>query len=150
MVINSPYYSVYEELASPEQTATGKDVSNPLYGCDGLPKTVRVFQFTLDSSSEKLDWFLLHQGVCFTKVSTSPRVNHVVSFDAAVASSVSAPCIIAAGSIVAAGFMMLLLTLLLLLLNPLASYSFLLMATVPADYVPTGHVLISADRYRIC
>ncbi|GKB38455.1 hypothetical protein Tco_0883397 [Tanacetum coccineum] len=25
MVINSPYYSVYEELASPEQTATGKD-----------------------------------------------------------------------------------------------------------------------------
>ncbi|GJU59850.1 hypothetical protein Tco_1237616 [Tanacetum coccineum] len=61
MVIDSPYYSVYEELASPEQTATGKDVSNPLYGCDGLPKTVRVFQFTLDSCSEKLDWFLLHQ-----------------------------------------------------------------------------------------
>ncbi|GJR23586.1 hypothetical protein Tco_0972113 [Tanacetum coccineum] len=29
-------------------------------------------------------------------------------------------------------------------------YSFLLMATVPADYVPAGHVLISADRYRIC
>ncbi|GJU03879.1 hypothetical protein Tco_1114217 [Tanacetum coccineum] len=57
--------SVYEELASPEQTATGKDVSNPLYGCDGLPKTVRVFQFTLDSRSEKLDWFLLHQGVCY-------------------------------------------------------------------------------------
>ncbi|GJY81545.1 hypothetical protein Tco_0494296 [Tanacetum coccineum] len=48
-------------LASPEQTATGKDVSNPLYGCDGLPKTVRVFQFTLDSCSEKLDWLLLHQ-----------------------------------------------------------------------------------------
>ncbi|GJR07085.1 hypothetical protein Tco_0530069 [Tanacetum coccineum] len=47
------------ELASPEQTATGKDVSNPLYGCDGLPKTVRVFQFTLDSCSEKLDWLLL-------------------------------------------------------------------------------------------
>ncbi|GJV71981.1 hypothetical protein Tco_1491976, partial [Tanacetum coccineum] len=42
-------------LASPEQTATGKDMSNPLYGCDGLPKTVRVFQFTLDSCSEKLD-----------------------------------------------------------------------------------------------
>ncbi|GJT74953.1 hypothetical protein Tco_1041678 [Tanacetum coccineum] len=62
-------------LASPEQTATGKDVSNPLYGCDGLPKIVRVFQFTFDSCSEKLDWFLLHQGVCFTKVSTSPRVS---------------------------------------------------------------------------
>ncbi|GKD74163.1 hypothetical protein Tco_1332445, partial [Tanacetum coccineum] len=46
------------ELASPEQTATGKDMSNPLYGCDGLPKTVRVFQFTLDSRSEKLDWLI--------------------------------------------------------------------------------------------
>ncbi|GJV78650.1 putative ribonuclease H-like domain-containing protein [Tanacetum coccineum] len=75
MVIDSPYYSVYEELASPEQTATGKDMLNPLYGCDGLPKTVRVFQFTLDLRSEKLDWFLLHQGVFFTKVSTSPRVS---------------------------------------------------------------------------
>ncbi|GKA48343.1 hypothetical protein Tco_0741301 [Tanacetum coccineum] len=29
-------------LASPEQTATGKDFSNPLYGCDSLPKTVRL------------------------------------------------------------------------------------------------------------
>ncbi|GKF80187.1 hypothetical protein Tco_0238789, partial [Tanacetum coccineum] len=61
MVIDSPYYFVYEELASPEQTATGKDMSNPLYGRDGLPKTIRVFQFTLDSRSETLDWVLLHQ-----------------------------------------------------------------------------------------
>ncbi|GJW25909.1 hypothetical protein Tco_0039720, partial [Tanacetum coccineum] len=45
---------------------------------------------------------------------------HDVSFDAVVASSVSATCIIAAGYIVAASFMMLLLTLFLLLLNPLA------------------------------
>ncbi|GKE65946.1 hypothetical protein Tco_1520107 [Tanacetum coccineum] len=31
-------------------------------------------------------------------------------------------------------------------------YSFLLedLEAVPADYVPAGHVLISADRYRIC
>ena len=43
MVIDSPYYSVYEELASPEQTATGKDFTQiHLYGCDSLPKTVRV------------------------------------------------------------------------------------------------------------
>ncbi|GKE21823.1 hypothetical protein Tco_1433335 [Tanacetum coccineum] len=103
MVIDSPYYSVYEELASPEQTATGKDMSNPLYGCDGLPKTVRVFQFTLDSRSEKLDWFLLHQDwkLLFFDVATSidsavHRV-HAVSFDAAVldgASTVSAACIV--------------------------------------------------------
>ncbi|GJU39023.1 putative reverse transcriptase domain-containing protein [Tanacetum coccineum] len=112
MVIDSPYYSVYEELASPEQTATGKDMSNPLYGCDGLPKTVRVFQFTLDSRSEKLDWFLLHQDwkLLFFDVATSfdsavHRV-HAVSFDAAVldvAATVSAACIIAAGYIVSAG-----------------------------------------------
>ncbi|GJT31455.1 hypothetical protein Tco_0911730 [Tanacetum coccineum] len=112
MVIDSPYYSVYEELASPEQTATGKDMSNPLYGCDGLPKTVRVFQFTLDSRSEKLDWFLLHQDwkLLFFDVATSfdsavHRV-HAVSFDAAVldvASTVSAACIVAAGYIVSAG-----------------------------------------------
>ncbi|GKB22843.1 hypothetical protein Tco_0862244 [Tanacetum coccineum] len=85
-------------LASPEQTATGKDVSNPLYGCDGLPKTVRVFQFTLDSRSEKLDWLLLHQDwkLLFFDVAASfdsavHRV-HAVSFDAAVASTVSAAC----------------------------------------------------------
>ncbi|GKE60284.1 hypothetical protein Tco_1510651 [Tanacetum coccineum] len=122
MVIDSPYYSVYEELASPEQTAaelaspeqtaTGKDMLNPLYGCDGLPKTVRVFQFTLDLRSEKLDWFLLHQDwkLLFFDVATSfdsavHRV-HAVSIDAAdldVASTVSAACIVAAGYIVSAG-----------------------------------------------
>ncbi|GJU36952.1 hypothetical protein Tco_1185306 [Tanacetum coccineum] len=107
-------------LASPEQTATGKDVSNPLYGCDGLPKTVRVFQFTLDSRSEKLDWLLLHQDwkLLFFDVAASfdsavHRV-HAVSFDAAVASTVSAACC---------------------------------SSSVPADYVPAGHVIISADRY---
>ncbi|GJS56294.1 hypothetical protein Tco_0629656 [Tanacetum coccineum] len=62
-----------------------------MHGCDSLPKTVRVFQFTLDSSSEKLDWFLLHQ-------------------------------VVPAGS----------------------------SSSVPADYVSAGHVLVSADRDRIC
>ncbi|GKA34651.1 hypothetical protein Tco_0721080 [Tanacetum coccineum] len=131
------------ELASPEQTATGKDMLNPLYGCDGLPKTVRVFQFTLDSRSEKLDWFLLHQDwkLLFFDVATSfdsavHRV-HAVSFDAAVldvASTVSAACIIAASYIVSAG-----------ICDAAGSSS-----SIPADYVPAGHVLISADRYRIC
>ncbi|GJT19528.1 hypothetical protein Tco_0878234 [Tanacetum coccineum] len=87
-------------LASPEQTATGKDMSNPLYGCDGLPKTVRVFQFTLDSCSEKLDWFLLHQDWKLLFFDSA------VSIDAAVldaAATVSAACIIAASYIVSAG-----------------------------------------------
>ncbi|GJU95693.1 hypothetical protein Tco_1320449 [Tanacetum coccineum] len=157
MVINSPYYSVYEELASPEQTATGKDVSNPLYGCDGLPKTVRVFQFTLDSRSEKLDWFLLHQDwkLLFFDVAT-------VSFDAAVldgASTVSAACIVAAGYLVSAGICFCCYSILLLRedlsrnlelteskpIVPAGSSS-----SVPADYVSAGHVLVSADRDRIC
>ncbi|GKF15108.1 hypothetical protein Tco_0056570 [Tanacetum coccineum] len=151
MVIDSPYYSVYEELASPEQTATGKDVSNPLYGCDSLPKTVRVFQFTLDSRSEKLDWLLLHQ--------------------------VSAACRVAAGYIVSAGLCCCCLlcsccsSILLIredlsrnlelteskpivpadyvsaghVLVPAGSSS-----NVPADYVSAGHVLVPADRDRIC
>ncbi|GJT81646.1 hypothetical protein Tco_1055988 [Tanacetum coccineum] len=106
MVIDSPYYSVYEELASPEQTATGKDMSNPLYGCDGLPKTVRVFQFTLDSCSEKLDWFLLHQDWKLLFFDSAVHRVHAVSIDAAdldVASTVSAACIVAAGYLVSAG-----------------------------------------------
>ncbi|GKC79324.1 hypothetical protein Tco_1130098 [Tanacetum coccineum] len=112
MVIDSPYYSVYEELASPEQTATGKDMSNPLYGCDGLPKTIRVFQFTLDLRSEQLDWFLLHQDweLLFFDVAASldSAVHRVpaVSFDAAIldgAFTVSAACMVAADYIVYAG-----------------------------------------------
>ncbi|GJR94473.1 hypothetical protein Tco_0266647 [Tanacetum coccineum] len=63
-------------LASPEQTATGKDVSNPLYGCDGLPKTVRK---------------LLFFDVAASFDSAVHRV-HAVSFDAAVASTVSVAC----------------------------------------------------------
>ncbi|GKA44196.1 hypothetical protein Tco_0736920 [Tanacetum coccineum] len=60
---------------------------------------------------------------------------HVVSFDAAVsdaAASVSAACIIAAGYIVSA------------VVSADSSSSF------PADYVSAGHVLVSADRDRIC
>ncbi|GJV11910.1 hypothetical protein Tco_1353451 [Tanacetum coccineum] len=174
----------------PEQTAMGKDMLNPLYSCDGLPKTVRVFQFTLDSRSKKLDWFLLHQDwkLLFFDVATSfdsavHRV-HAVSFDAAVldvASTVSAACIVAAGYIVsagicdAAGSFVLAVFIYICCLLCFCCYSILLLRedlsrnlelteskpiqvvfmledleAVPADYVPAGHVLISADRYRIC
>ncbi|GJW77981.1 hypothetical protein Tco_0139663 [Tanacetum coccineum] len=135
------------QLASPEQTTTCKDVSNPLYGCDGLPKTVRVFQFTLDFCSEKLDWFLLHQDwkLLFFDDATSfdsdvHRV-HAISFDAAVLDAdapVSAACILAAGYIVSAGISDAAVV-------PAGSSS-----SVPADYVSAGHVLVSADRDRIC
>ncbi|GJT67816.1 hypothetical protein Tco_1019296 [Tanacetum coccineum] len=70
MVFSSPWLTAKKESGSSLQTAlvcnsnpliAVKTFSNPLYGCDSLPKTVRVFQFTLDSRSEKLDWLLLHQ-----------------------------------------------------------------------------------------
>ncbi|GJX44515.1 hypothetical protein Tco_0261191 [Tanacetum coccineum] len=61
--------------------------------------------------------------------------NSAVSFDAAVldgASTVSAACIVAAGYLVSA-------------VVPAGSSS-----SVPADYVSAGHVLVFADRDRIC
>ncbi|GJV38869.1 hypothetical protein Tco_1417309 [Tanacetum coccineum] len=67
---------------------------------------------------------------------------HAVSFDAAVASTVSAACCFCCSSI-------------LLLREDLSRNLELTeskpnLEAVPADYVPAGHVLISADRYRIC
>ncbi|GJV54307.1 hypothetical protein Tco_1450048 [Tanacetum coccineum] len=76
------------------------------------------------------DWKLLFFDVAISFDSAVRRV-HAVSFDAAVldvASTVSATCIVAAEIFVSAGSS----------------------SSIPADYVPAGHVLISADRYRIC
>ncbi|GKB62063.1 hypothetical protein Tco_0918249 [Tanacetum coccineum] len=91
-----------------------------LYCCDICQK-LKVSNFIPDSRSEKLDWFLFTPGL--------------LTFDAAVldvASMVSAACIVSAGicdaAVVSAGSS----------------------SSVSADYVPAGHVLISADRYRIC
>ncbi|GJR26003.1 hypothetical protein Tco_1102235 [Tanacetum coccineum] len=156
MVFNSPWLTPKKEsgsplqtalvcfsnpliaLASPEQTATGKDVSNPLYGCDGLPKTVRVFQFTLDSCSEKLDWFLLHQDWKLLFFDSA------VSIDAAdldAASTVFAACIVSAEIFISAdGIKSFLLIMFLLVM-----FSFLL-----TEIESAGHVLVSADRDRIC
>ncbi|GJS80384.1 hypothetical protein Tco_0730265 [Tanacetum coccineum] len=114
-----------EKMASPrgvgypEQTATGKDMSNPLYGCDGLPKTVRIYpKVTLDFTVHE-NWTGYHKSTyaaaktgrcCSFDVATSfdSAVHRVyaVSIDAAdldVASTVSAACIVAAGYIVSAG-----------------------------------------------
>ncbi|GJY67812.1 hypothetical protein Tco_0470794 [Tanacetum coccineum] len=88
MVFSSPWLTAKKEFGSPLQTALVCN-SNPLYGCDSLPKTVRVFQFTIDSRSEKLDWFLLHQDwkLLFFDVATSLSFDsssvqrvHAVSF----------------------------------------------------------------------
>ncbi|GJV21326.1 hypothetical protein Tco_1370346 [Tanacetum coccineum] len=88
----------YEELASPEQTAPGKDVSIRLYG---YVTPTRVSCCT--------------DGSVFLDVAASfdSAVHRVmlVSFAAAMVSAGSS-------------------------------------RSVPADYVPAGHVIISADRYR--
>ncbi|GJV84413.1 hypothetical protein Tco_1524311 [Tanacetum coccineum] len=95
-----------------------------------------------------------------------------------VASTVSAACIVAAGYIVsagicdAAGSFVLAVFIYICCLLCFCCYSILLLredlsrnlelteskpmvpagssSSVPADYVPAGHVLISTDRYRIC
>ncbi|GKA73679.1 hypothetical protein Tco_0779981 [Tanacetum coccineum] len=51
MVINSPCYH-NKEVASPEQTATGKDIIKSVDGCDDFPKIIRVFQLTFNSRSK--------------------------------------------------------------------------------------------------
>ncbi|GJT04036.1 hypothetical protein Tco_0838498 [Tanacetum coccineum] len=132
-------------LTSPEQTSTGKGISNPLMAVMVCPKPYGIqltngitnmrdemdLKLTLDihlSGVPKNYWKLL-----IFDVATS--TNSAVSFDAAVldgASTVSAACIVAAGYLVSA-------------VVPAGSSS-----SVPADYVSAGHVLVSADRDRIC
>ncbi|GJZ13811.1 hypothetical protein Tco_0549041 [Tanacetum coccineum] len=92
------------------------------------------------SNANGFDWKLLFFDVATSFDSAVHRV-HAVSFDAAVldvAATVSAACIVAAGYIVSAG------------ICDAAVVSAGSSSSVPADYVPAGHVLISADRYRIC
>ncbi|GJQ96907.1 putative ribonuclease H-like domain-containing protein [Tanacetum coccineum] len=150
-------------LASPEQTATGKDVSNPLYGCDGLPKTVRVFQFTLDSCSEKLDWFLLHQDWKLLFVDVAASFNSTVSIDAAdldAASTVFAACSVSAGICFCCYSILLLredlsrnleLTMFASADSNEVRSCLQVQVRLPADYVSAGSVLVPAmTRDRIC
>ncbi|GJR84558.1 hypothetical protein Tco_0155343 [Tanacetum coccineum] len=193
MVFSSPWLTAKKESGSSLQTAlvcnsnpliAVKTFSNPLYGCDSLPKTVRVFQFTLDSRSENLDW-LLEVAVRDVAASFDSAVHrvHAVSLDAAVASTVSAACCVAAGYIVSAGlycccllcsccFSILFLredpsrNLELTESKPSLGEDFVpadssssipadnvpagSSSSIPADYVSAGHVLVYADRDRIC
>ncbi|GJV73463.1 hypothetical protein Tco_1493458 [Tanacetum coccineum] len=92
MVFSSPWLTAKKESGSPLQTALVY-FSNPL-----IALLIRDVAASFDSVVHRV---------------------HAVSFDAAVASTVFAACIVAAGYIVSAGFMMLLLTLFLLLLQSL-------------------------------
>ncbi|GJT96233.1 hypothetical protein Tco_1091751 [Tanacetum coccineum] len=88
----SPYYSVYEELASPEQTATV----------------------------------------------------HAVSFDAAVASLASAACVARCALLCSCALQSSCFEQILSFVPADSS------SNIPADYVSAGHVLVPADRDRIC
>ncbi|GJW89505.1 hypothetical protein Tco_0164845 [Tanacetum coccineum] len=98
-----------------EGTALGKDLLKSVDGCQ------KLLFFDVAASFD----------------SAVHRV-HAVSFDAAVASTVSAAYIIAASYLVSAGICDAAVV-------PAGSSS-----SVPADYVSAGHVLVSADRDRIC
>ncbi|GJV75550.1 hypothetical protein Tco_1507134 [Tanacetum coccineum] len=109
-------------LTSPEQTATGKGISNPLMAVMVCPKPYGI-QLTNVSSTEI--WKLLLRDVAVSFDSAVHR-DHAGSFDAAVLSLVYAACCTAA--VVSADS-----------LN-----------SIPADYVSAGHVLVPADSDRIC
>ncbi|GJW72276.1 hypothetical protein Tco_0129193 [Tanacetum coccineum] len=93
MVINPPWNLPFlgaKGLTSPEQTATGKGISNPLMAVMVCPKPYGI-QLTNVSSTE----------IAASFDSAVHRV-HAGSFDAAVASLVSAACVDAAAYFVPA------------------------------------------------
>ncbi|GJV17736.1 hypothetical protein Tco_1363059 [Tanacetum coccineum] len=115
MVINPPWNLPFlgaKGLTSPEQTATGKGISNPLMAVMVCPKPYGI-QLTNVSI-----WKLLIRDVAVSFDSAVHR-DHAGSFDAAVLSLVSAACCTAAGYLVYCCCLP--CSLFLLLFNPLAS-----------------------------
>ncbi|GJR70962.1 reverse transcriptase domain-containing protein [Tanacetum coccineum] len=93
MVINPPWNLPFlgaKGLTSPEQTATGKGISNPL-----MAVMVCLKPYGIQLTNVSI-WKLLLRDVAASFDSAVHRV-HAVSFDAAVASIVSAACCAAAG-----------------------------------------------------
>ncbi|GJV68356.1 hypothetical protein Tco_1483865 [Tanacetum coccineum] len=146
MVINPPWNLPFlgaKGLTSPEQTATGKGISNPLMAVMVCQKPYGI-QLTNVSSTETVtnscckDWKLLFFNV--------------------------AACFVAAGYLVSAGTCFCCYSILLLREDlsrnlelteskPSLGEDFVpagSSSSIPADYVSAGHVLVSADRDRIC
>ncbi|GJW49730.1 hypothetical protein Tco_0091081 [Tanacetum coccineum] len=141
-------------LTSPEQTATGKGISNPLMAVMVCQKPYGI-QLTIVSN-----WKLLLRDVAASFDSAVHRV-HAVSFDAAVASIVSAACCVAAGYFVCCCCLLCSCCSSILLPQEDLSRNLELTestpivpadssSSIPADYVSAGHVLVPADRDRIC
>ncbi|GKB14566.1 hypothetical protein Tco_0848489 [Tanacetum coccineum] len=150
MVINPPWNLPFlgaKGLTSPEQTATGKGISNPLMAVMVCPKPYGI-QLTNVSI-----WKLLLRDVAASFDSAVHR-DHAGSFDAAVPSLVSAACVAAAAYFVPAVFQSSCFEKIYLETcssNVPADYvSAGRSSSIPADYVSAGHVLVPADRDRIC
>ncbi|GJR43411.1 reverse transcriptase domain-containing protein, partial [Tanacetum coccineum] len=136
-------------LTSPEQTATGKGISNPLMAVMVCQKPYGI-QLTIVSN-----WKLLLRDVAALFDSAVHRV-HAVSFDAVVASIVSAACCVAAGYFVCCCCLLCSCCSSILLPQEDLSRNLELTestpivpadssSSIPADYVSAGHVLVPAD-----
>ncbi|GKF63622.1 hypothetical protein Tco_0187070, partial [Tanacetum coccineum] len=135
----------------------------PFLGAKGLMAVMVCqkpygIQLTIVSSTE--NWKLLIRDVAASFDSAVHRV-HAVSFDAAVASIVSAACCVAAGSFVFCCCLLCSCCSSILLPQEDLSRNLELTestpivhadssSSIPADYVSAGHVLVPADRDRIC
>ncbi|GJW97976.1 hypothetical protein Tco_0179784 [Tanacetum coccineum] len=140
MVINPPWNLPFlgaKGLTSPEQTATGKGISNPLMAVMLMLRDVAA---SFDSAVHRV---------------------HAVSFDAAVASIVSAACCAAADYVVYCCCLLCSCCSSILLPQEDLSRNLELtestpivpadsLNSIPADYVSAGHVLVPADSDRIC
>ncbi|GJZ84312.1 hypothetical protein Tco_0649651 [Tanacetum coccineum] len=135
MVINPPWNLPFlgaKGLTSPEQTATGKGISNPLMAVMVCQKPYGI-QLTNVSSTETVtnscckDWKLLFFNVaaCFVAAGTCFCCYSILLLREDLSRNLelteSKPIVPADSS-----------------------------SSIPADYVSAGHVLVSADRDRIC
>ncbi|GJW42598.1 hypothetical protein Tco_0071397, partial [Tanacetum coccineum] len=145
MVINPPWNLPFlgaKGLTSPEQTATGKGISNPLMAVMGIHLSGGQRTGTTPELMANV-WKLLLRDVAASFDSAVHR-DHAGSFDAAVPSLVSAACVAAAAYFVPAVFQSSCFEKIYLETWYMSS------SNVPADYVSAGHVLVPADRDRIC
>ncbi|GJU27362.1 hypothetical protein Tco_1165983 [Tanacetum coccineum] len=147
MVLSSPWFTANKESGSPLQTALV---------CNSNPLMVARVDMVINPP-----WNLPFLGA---KGLTSPEQTatvHAVSFDAAVASIVSAACCAAAGYFVYCCCLLCSCCSSILLPQEDLSRNLELtestpivpadsLNSIPADYVSAGHVLVPADSDRIC
>ncbi|GKE37289.1 hypothetical protein Tco_1460694 [Tanacetum coccineum] len=151
MVINPPWNLPFlgaKGLTSPEQTATGKGISNPLMAVMVCPKPYGVN--TPGSDENRLKFFDLmyifvtgavaaKSGSCCLEMLLSHLILLFIEIMLMFASADSIKSFLLAVQVT-----------FLLIMHLLVMFSFLLTEIESADYVSAGHVLVPVDRDRIC